>query len=82
MVYLRYYTEILLEQLSTSTAVTMLYVTADTEPWHLLNRTMGVFQNRSTGFGIEKNLLYLQGIKAYFFDCLARNQSVNRAEPS
>ena len=51
----------------------MFYVIAETEPRHLLNRTMGVFQNRSTGFGIEKNLLSLQGIKAYFHDCLARN---------
>ena len=51
----------------------MFYVNTETQPRHLLNRTMSVFQNRSTGFGIEKNLLSLQGIKAYFFDCLVCN---------
>lgn len=69
---LRYYTGFLLEQFSKSIKVTLFYVMDDKQPRHLLSRTKGVFQNMSIGYGIEKNPLSLQGIKAYFFDSLAR----------
>jgi hypothetical protein len=68
---LSYYTGILFGQFSKSTTVTLFYVKTETR--HLLNRTIGVFQKRSTRSGTEKNVLSLQGINPRFLDCLAGN---------